>query len=162
SPRTHRPSTIRAWPTACTTTAWPRSINTEPKGPLQASTPPSATSHHPALRPAWPRRRWLTMCSSPGAPTPSPTSRVTSCSATAPASGYRDLGLAPGSSSYTVLAVDTAGNESTASAPTLATVTVPAVPPAAPVITFPTNAHTPITIDALATDVRGFAAPGST
>src|SRR5262249_9314636 len=45
--------------------------------------------------------------------------------------------------------------------PALATVTSPAVPPAAPIITFPTNSHAPAVLDTVVTDVRGFAPPGT-
>jgi subtilase family serine protease/flagellar hook assembly protein FlgD len=68
---------------------------------------------------------------------------------------YRDAGLPDGVYVYTVIAIDASGLESPESAPAEATVAVPVVPPAPPVILEPTMASDPIVLAASRTDVAG-------
>lgn len=76
--------------------------------------------------------------------------------------GYRDRGLANGTYTYVVIAVDRAGLESGESAPASATVALGLLPPARPVILEPTDAAHPIVLDASRTDVAGRSEPGTT
>ena len=78
-----------------------------------------------------------------------------------PSADYRDGDLPNGTYIYTVLAVDTAGNESDESLPDDATVDVAPAPPSPPVILVPTDAAHPITRSWSSTDVAGRADPGS-
>lgn len=74
---------------------------------------------------------------------------------------HHDLGLANGSYIYTVLAIDSSGQESAPSAPALAVVTAPSDAPAAPEIVFPATPGHPATLASAISDVRGFADAGS-
>lgn len=80
---------------------------------------------------------------------------------TSPSAEYRDPDLPNGTYTYTVRAVDTAGNESDESLPAEATIDVAPQPPGAPVILEPTDAARPIAVSTTRTDVAGRAEAGS-
>lgn len=82
--------------------------------------------------------------------------------ATTPTPSHRDRGLANGTYTYTVIAVDRAGLESGESEPASATIAILPVPPGPPVILQPTDAAHPITLATSRSDVGGRADSATT
>lgn len=80
--------------------------------------------------------------------------------ATVPTPTYRDIGRPNGIYQYTVIAVDLEGLESEPSDPAEALINR-TVPPATPVITVPTDAAHPLTLQGLLTPVRGTSDAGT-